>query len=93
MIMRSNQIPDKYQSAVRGICRIYNMSGSGNRIDADSVNMNTSIRDDLGVSRIELFHAEAMLESRYPSIDGISHAPGIRTIGDAISYIERRSKI
>ncbi|MBN1896931.1 MAG: hypothetical protein JW789_04390 [Candidatus Aenigmarchaeota archaeon] len=90
--MISNQIPDKYKDSIRVICGIYNRLTEGNQIDVGSVNMNTSIRDDLGITRIELFHAEAMLESRYPSIDGISHAPGIRTVGDAISYIERGSK-
>ena len=93
MNTENTSIPEDYQNTLKGLCRLYNMSCEGNHLDIDSINMKTHIKDNLGIRRIDVLHAEVILESRYPAIDGLSHAPGITTIGDAIRYIESNSRI
>jgi hypothetical protein len=87
-------IPEEYHGAIVDLCRRYNVvkRTTGVAIDPASIDMDTDLKNDIGLRRIDMLQMEVVLERSYPAIEGVSHTPGINTVGDVIRYVEGKTK-
>lgn len=88
-IFMMSDLPEEYRKVVESLCRIYNIGHKERIMEPDSIDMETSLKGDLGLRHIHVFEIETLLQKRYPDIKNLSFTPGIRTVGDVINYINR----